>query len=236
MRDSLKGTLVGILVSLLLLTAPGSVLGRGCAVVVRKQAVVVEKKVVAAAVVKKDVVVVEKKADIIALNIPIVPLYTAPSAYGATYTPPGYQSSTDLLLQHLVERMNQLERSLTYPRPPSSLPPDYKKDFPQRMPPADPQYSNGGASNTLSFPNEVKNWCAGCHDASVSKNRGGDFTMIRGDTLVEFTPQQVGDIIDRVTTSDTSKAMPKSGNMNSAQRLRFISSMVHRPDESPPAR
>lgn len=215
-----RGILVGLLISLI---AAPEVYARGCAVVVRRQAVVVEKKVVAA-VVEKKAVVVEKAVAAVALAIPVLPIYTP--SYGAVYYPPQqqqapYQSGqTDELLRRVLERLERLERGQVLPpnwrdreRDPS-LPGRYQ------MPPAGNGDAGAGAA-PQTFVQHAQNKCASCHEGASAK---GGFKMFDNGQLSQLTPEQLGDIIDAVG----SKRMPRSGSMSDTERLQFISSMVKR--------
>ena len=209
--------------------------GGSCAVVVRKPAVVVKDVVVVKEVVQAVV------APVVATYTPIVvPLYSAvyqaqPYGYGAA--PPGYGHApgpgaypgaapagqhNEVLeaIRRISERLDRLER-LPEARPqpqqrPEPMPPSGEPQA-KAPPPAAPP---GGKST---FEQLAFNKCAGCHN---SAKPSGGFVMFREDRLVQLTPEQLGDVIDSVT----SRRMPKGLllKMSAEDRLAFVQSMVTR--------
>lgn len=65
--------------------------------------------------------------------------------------------------------------------------------------------------------------CAKCHEAAVAKTDGGSFTMFKGTDLVEFTEQQVGEIIRRVLLpNDHKHRMPKGRPFSPERKVKFL--------------
>lgn len=192
-----------------------------------------------------------KVVDAIEYLRPVLPIYTIPPSYGAFYIPGTQppqappQAPTDpcgdlrIKLAQLEVQMQTLLRGGPPQSPPErSLPggptegqrkiEELKKTLaqlqelerqqslpkPQPMPPA----SNG--TDFLAF---TKDNCASCHDKSTSELKGGKFTMIDNGKLVEFTPQQAGSIILRLSVGDGhEQAMPKGRKMDAATRLKGV--------------
>ncbi len=229
MKDLTKGCLYGLVVAALLL-APTVVWAGGCRVIVP---------------VKKVYVV-----PVVAKFVPIVvPLYSAVgvpgSAYGAPPVPNGsagpvpgaavggnpqglngngVQPNGDGTQQQSADPMQQLLRALEQlndridrleGKPPrQQQPQQHHAPGQQQMPPA--VGSNGGNGGFVTL---ASGKCARCHDKSAPQ---GGFAMFENGKLMNLTPEQLGSIVDQVT----SKKMPKGGAMTDTERLTFVSALT----------
>lgn len=214
----------------------------GCRAVVRHNNVVIVEKVV------KEVVAAVVTPAVAVFQAVAVPVYT----YNAQYYPspvapafaPGYagggyagggvqpnavtpcdQTAAKLdkvltYLQSLDERVNKLEGgtgSVFNAKPP-------QKTTPNPMQRADEQSQNAPA-NLL---NIVSSKCASCHDSSRGAVKGG-FTLMKGGQLSELSSEQLGNIIDRITTEDTKRQMPPPAapQCTPQEKLKVVSLLVN---------
>lgn len=212
------GIVAASLAVLLLCVSPAK--GSGCRIVVKKQAVVVE-KVITPVVVATPVV-----TPFVAVPVAI-PTFSAvytpgPVGYGGYggggYAPPhagGSPQDGAVLdaLRKLNERLDRLERGGEVPRPP----PAPGAPAPQAVP-------GTGGVGVLQL---LLTKCASCHDATRSQSSGGSFTMFEGGKPRQLTAEQLGEVIRRVSLpSSDPQSMPRGGRMTDQERLLLISSLT----------
>lgn len=222
-------TLLLILLAVALLATPAN--ASGCRAVIRRE-VIVEKVVTPAVVVAA---------------IPVTPIVATFALYGATYLPPpayaapapaygaapvaapctqqgghpvGGNAEVLQYLKGLGDRLERLERA-------SGIQPPARQGG---MPPAGDPGPNPQAGSVERALQLVTRNCASCHDAGVAATKGGKFTLTNGGKFAEISPQALGEVINRVTTQDASKRMPKGGQMADAERLELVQALVAQPE------
>ncbi len=127
-------------------------------------------------------------------------------------------------LQSLDDRVNKLEGgtgSQFNAKPPTAPAP--QKTNP--MSKADEQQTQNAPANLIGI---LSSKCASCHDSSRGAVKGG-FTLMKGGQLSELTSEQLGNIIDRITTDDVKRQMPPPAapQMLPAEKLKVVSLLVN---------
>jgi hypothetical protein len=160
--------------------------------------------------------------------------YGAPATNGAV----AYDScaETKAELKVMKERMSWLERlafgqlpGMQGANPQSSQPsPTQSQKQPDPVKQPDPMMKASNGSSSADFLNLATTYCASCHNtATVSKEKGGGFTLTDNNALAKLTPQQVGEVIRRVTLPDGDKdQMPKGKQMPSQARVEFVAKFI----------
>jgi hypothetical protein len=84
--------------------------------------------------------------------------------------------------------------------------PDPAKPAPEPKP--DPFAPQARAEHRLGAYPQTQATCARCHEAAVADKKGGKLTLMQGDKLAQLTPDQLGAVVRRLTTTDPAKVMP----------------------------
>ena len=224
------------LVTMFLLMGPALSYGLGCRAVVRRNVVVVQKAVV----VEKVAVVAPIVAQFVPVAVPIYSAIYAPQIYGGVpngYSAPnGQRPAPETQPDDLTNAVRQLAVEV---RGLSERVQRIEGSKPPTMPPADPPtkpidpFNPGGAKAPNTALDRitllVTRHCSSCHDEAKSKNFGGGLQLLGSDRkIVQLTPELLGEIIDRVTTNDPKRAMPKGKSISAADRLELISAFVQK--------
>jgi hypothetical protein len=64
--------------------------------------------------------------------------------------------------------------------------------------------------------------CAGCHDAAVAASKGGKLVLTEAGRAKVLTPEDLGSVLDRLSTKDASRAMPRGQQISAEERLALI--------------
>lgn len=145
-----------------------------------------------------------------------------PSYYGQYVAPPAQMSEDELTkaIQGLSAELNALKERLGAPHGPDRSKP---APMPGAVDPFAPQASTAALLQTTAV-------CAACHDAREASKKGGSFTLLRDGKLVQLTPDQLGELVDRLTTSDPTKAMPplSRGKVTAETKLGILEEILRK--------
>jgi hypothetical protein len=125
-------------------------------------------------------------------------------SYVGFHVPPPPQLNEDELakaVQGLTAEINALKEKLAGPQKPEGPKTD-------PMPGPDPFAPPGTAQERLGAFPQTQALCAKCHDAGVAAKKGGGLTLTQGSRPAPLTPEQLGEVVRRLTTSDPAKVMP----------------------------
>ncbi len=179
----------------------------------------------------------------IQLVTPVLPVYTAPAAYGALYYPPalgygpGYGASyggghgaaaatgsdpcaeTKKELGDLKARFARMEGFLEGKAlgGGGSVAPR-----PERAVDPMPKAAVPSARLELTVAS-----CASCHGADTAATKGGKFALTSGDGLAKMAPQQIGEVMRRLALPDDDPAsMPRGKKLSPAIKLAIINEFI----------
>jgi cytochrome c len=123
-----------------------------------------------------------------------------PSYYGQYVAPPPQMGEDEVsaAIKALSAELKDLKAQLALQRQPQpqQAPPPVPE--PERL----PEPRQGGAFRNLT------NACAACHEAGVAAKKGGGLTLLRDGVRPALTGEQLGEVVDRVTTDDPARVMP----------------------------
>ena len=136
-------------------------------------------------------------------------------------------------IRQLNGRLDRLEKGAGVPpaMPPANgngtAPPNGGTPPSEPVDPFNPP-QQGGPQAGEGFLQLARTHCGRCHDASSSAAKGKGFTLLSGGRLAQLTPEQVGSIIQQVS----SRQMPP-GNMPDQDRVQFIAGLIASVSQSP---
>lgn len=139
--------------------------------------------------------------------------YGAGVGYGYPQAPAVAAQTCEQKLSALELRLQKLEGGAGVPRT-------------SPMPKAeDPQAALPGSLPTTFAAFAVQH-CARCHDTKNAAAEGGGLTITNGNAIAQLSPQTVGNIIDRITTTDAKLVMPKGAPLPQALQIHGIRLIV----------
>lgn len=176
------------------------------------------------AVVRKNVIVQEKI--VVAQVVPVVAQFLQIPLYSAVYTP-AYtqpQQGDDLAsaVKQLALEVGEL-RKVVRGGTPTMPPADEEPVKPKK--PVDPFNPNG--PQALKTNNDVERLfsvkCAACHDASISRTKGNDFTMFNSGRMVQLDTRAALKIAAKTYSGE----MPKGGKGLTDQEQALIMAWIN---------
>jgi mono/diheme cytochrome c family protein len=141
-------------------------------------------------------------------------------SYVGFHVPAPQQLNEDELakaVQGLTAEINSLKERLGRAEKPEG-----PKTGPTPAP--DPFAPQARAEQRLGAFPQTQAVCAKCHDAAVAAKKGGGLTLTQGDKLAKLSPEQLGEVVRRLTTTDPAKVMPplSAGKVAAETKLGII--------------